>query len=194
MSYLHPRTHAYDGLLTIHRSEDCHQIGSTAIMLPGAARSPCLRFPRRFAHGGLAAPRTALWATAWYEIHSKAFTSANSPLRKDASKEPALASNSKTTNPIPTQASASVNPPKDARNATTAKKDLLSETTLANKEQRKADWAIIKEMAKYLWPKVWYCEAFIFLGYMGIDRVQCRMTGEPNFVLEQRSPCWLEQR
>jgi ABC transporter ATM len=46
-----------------------------------------------------------------------------------------------------------VNPPKDARNATTGKKDLLSETTLANKEQRKADWAIIKEMAKYLWPK-----------------------------------------
>lgn len=32
---------------------------------------------------------------------------------------------------------------------------LLSEQTLSNKEQRKADWAIMKEMARYLWPKVW---------------------------------------
>lgn len=33
---------------------------------------------------------------------------------------------------------------------------LLSEQTVSNKEQRKADWAIIKEMAQYLWPKVGY--------------------------------------
>lgn len=32
--------------------------------------------------------------------------------------------------------------------------NLLSEQTVTNKEQRKADWAIIKEMAQYLWPKV----------------------------------------
>lgn len=31
---------------------------------------------------------------------------------------------------------------------------LLSEQTVSNKEQRKADWAIIKEMSQYLWPKV----------------------------------------
>ncbi|KAL2354268.1 ABC transporter-like protein [Cryomyces antarcticus] len=30
---------------------------------------------------------------------------------------------------------------------------LLAEQTVSNKEQRKADWAIIKDMAKYLWPK-----------------------------------------
>ncbi|KAI9654604.1 MAG: Iron-sulfur clusters transporter atm1, mitochondrial [Alyxoria varia] len=30
---------------------------------------------------------------------------------------------------------------------------LLGEQTVSNKEQRKADWAIIKEMSKYLWPK-----------------------------------------
>ena len=36
----------------------------------------------------------------------------------------------------------------------TAKTDpLLQEQTLSNKEQRKADWAIMKEMSKYLWPK-----------------------------------------
>jgi hypothetical protein len=33
---------------------------------------------------------------------------------------------------------------------------LLSEQTVSNKEQRKADWAIMKEMARYLWPKVWW--------------------------------------
>ncbi|KAF2201203.1 ABC transporter [Delitschia confertaspora ATCC 74209] len=34
------------------------------------------------------------------------------------------------------------------------KKDpLLAEAVLTNKEQRKADWAIMKEMSKYLWPK-----------------------------------------
>ena len=30
---------------------------------------------------------------------------------------------------------------------------LLAEQPVSNKEQRKADWAIIKEMARYLWPK-----------------------------------------
>lgn len=45
--------------------------------------------------------------------------------------------------------------PEDNGNAKTPpKKDLLSEPIAANKEQRKADWAIMKEMAKYLWPKV----------------------------------------
>ena len=35
-----------------------------------------------------------------------------------------------------------------------AKNDpLLAEQTVSNKEQRKADWAIIKDMAHYLWPK-----------------------------------------
>lgn len=31
---------------------------------------------------------------------------------------------------------------------------LLLEQTVSNQEQRKADWAIMKEMARYLWPKV----------------------------------------
>lgn len=30
---------------------------------------------------------------------------------------------------------------------------LLAEQTVSNKEQRKADWAIIKDMSGYLWPK-----------------------------------------
>ncbi|KAJ5482950.1 Iron-sulfur clusters transporter atm1, partial [Penicillium diatomitis] len=36
---------------------------------------------------------------------------------------------------------------------TAPKKDLLSESAIANKDQRRADWAIMREMAKYLWPK-----------------------------------------
>jgi len=31
---------------------------------------------------------------------------------------------------------------------------LLSEKNVSTTEQRKADWAIIKEMSQYLWPKV----------------------------------------
>jgi len=43
---------------------------------------------------------------------------------------------------------------KSAKNA-----DLLAEKTITDKEQRKVDWAIIKEMAKYLWPKVGFSAA-----------------------------------
>jgi ATP-binding cassette, subfamily B (MDR/TAP), member 7 len=44
------------------------------------------------------------------------------------------------------------NPP--AKPAAAEKKDiLLAEQTVSNKEQRKVDLAILKEMAKYLWPK-----------------------------------------
>ena len=35
----------------------------------------------------------------------------------------------------------------------TQKDALLSEQTKSNKEQRKADWRIIKDMSQYLWPK-----------------------------------------
>ena len=37
--------------------------------------------------------------------------------------------------------------------AISKKDDLLSEATVSNKEQRKADWAIMKEMSAYLWPR-----------------------------------------
>lgn len=31
---------------------------------------------------------------------------------------------------------------------------LLAEQNVSNREQRKADWAIMREMSRYLWPKV----------------------------------------
>ncbi|EAT76694.2 hypothetical protein SNOG_15856 [Parastagonospora nodorum SN15] len=45
-------------------------------------------------------------------------------------------------------------PANDPATAKAAKTDpLLQEQTLSSKEQRKADWAIMKEMSQYLWPK-----------------------------------------
>lgn len=41
----------------------------------------------------------------------------------------------------------------DASSATSKQDALLTEQTVSNKEQRKADWAIIRQMGKYLWPK-----------------------------------------
>lgn len=42
---------------------------------------------------------------------------------------------------------------KDAAKPATTNDPLLAEQTVSNKEQRKADWAIIKDMSRYLWPK-----------------------------------------
>ena len=45
--------------------------------------------------------------------------------------------------------------PSKTKSAEAPKTDaLLAEQTVSNKEQRRADWIIIKEMAKYIWPKV----------------------------------------
>jgi hypothetical protein len=78
--------------------------------------------------------------------------------------------------------------PKDAKNATAAaakKKDLLGETAMGNKEQRKADWAIMKEMAKYLWPKVGE-----FLGHGVCDYLELSLTGYHTGRLGDQAPCW----
>ena len=44
--------------------------------------------------------------------------------------------------------------PDDAKSIGPKTDALLTEQTVSNKEQRKADWAIMKEMVQYLWPKV----------------------------------------
>ncbi|KAE8835911.1 hypothetical protein HRS9139_04009 [Pyrenophora teres f. teres] len=52
------------------------------------------------------------------------------------------------------QAIEAIKPAADAQASKVVKADpLLQEQVLTNKEQRKADWAIIKEMSQYLWPK-----------------------------------------
>lgn len=46
---------------------------------------------------------------------------------------------------------------------------LLSEQTVSNKEQRKADWAIMKEMSRYLWPKVLLAHVYGLGGSLMVD-------------------------
>lgn len=59
----------------------------------------------------------------------------------------------------------SVQKPLAAKTEAPPKTDaFLAEQTVSNKEQRKADWAIMKEMARYLWPKVGLF--FCVMGYL----------------------------
>jgi ABC transporter ATM len=53
------------------------------------------------------------------------------------------------------QSQANLDVPSSKSNGAPRAPDLLIEQTVSNKEQRKADWAIMKEMSRYLWPKVW---------------------------------------
>ncbi|KAJ5391251.1 hypothetical protein N7509_006741 [Penicillium cosmopolitanum] len=123
-------------------------------MLLKAARAPCWRPAARFAHPSFAGPSP--W-TRLNKTQLRAFT-CTSQLRNKVpdSKDLPAAKN----NPIPTPAppasqlidAKAIEKP-DGTVKAVAKKDLLSESTKATKEQRKADWAILREMAKYLWPK-----------------------------------------
>lgn len=124
-------------------------------MLLKAARSPCWRPAVRLVHPSFAGPSP--W-TRYDKTHIRAFTNAATLRNKVSdSKDAAAAKN----NPIPTPTppasqlveSKSIEKP-EGEGKVAAKKDLLSESHKATKEQRKADWAILREMAKYLWPKV----------------------------------------
>ncbi|KKK20107.1 iron-sulfur clusters transporter atm1 [Aspergillus rambellii] len=127
-------------------------------MLPRASRSPCWRISPRFI------PRRP--ATLCAAQH-RAFSVTKGPLRKQEETTSLSDTKTSTSTPNTSTPGPSVNKPASSppttQNAatttttttttTTKKKDLLSEATVASKEQRKADLAIMKEMAKYLWPK-----------------------------------------
>jgi ATP-binding cassette subfamily B (MDR/TAP) protein 7 len=106
------------------------------MLIPPLARAAC--------RPGLHAPTLRL-----HPVHHRIRVFTSSPLhRKDAHGErPKLGSQP------------ALEATKPAANATAAKSKiakadpLLQEQLLTNKEQRKADWAIIKEMSQYLWPK-----------------------------------------
>lgn len=73
--------------------------------------------------------------------------------RKDAQRIP---SPSSSTNVPPLEPQQGVKPEdvQKPKPAVPGKQDpLLAEKTVSNAEQRKADWAIMKEMTQYLWPK-----------------------------------------
>ncbi|KAF7594353.1 Iron-sulfur clusters transporter atm1, mitochondrial [Aspergillus hancockii] len=119
-------------------------------MLPRAARPPCLRISRRL---GSAVPRTTPRIPTCHGVQLRLFSTGKGLLNKNVTPDPT--SQRKTPSPdSPPAPPSPVQKTKNVQNAVgTPKKDLLSETTVAGKEQRKADWAIMKEMAKYLWPK-----------------------------------------
>lgn len=131
-------------------------------MLLRAARSPCWRAPGRFPLPASTVPRSTAWTTAHYGTQLRAFTSHSARRKQDTGDTPP---DQKTAslNSAPATRLANVDVVRkqgDAKNATTTKKnDLLSEAMNGRKEQRKADWAIMREMAKYLWPKVSFREA-----------------------------------
>lgn len=133
-------------------------------MLASVARSPCWRTSRRFTHLPYTVPRSTprpiapIAPIAFHDTQLRLFTSHGSSWRKhgDGDTAPEKKPASPNSAPAPRLANAEViQEQKNTQNAKVTKKpDLLSEATVANKEQRKADWAIMKEMAKYLWPKV----------------------------------------
>lgn len=83
------------------------------------------------------------------------FSSLGGSWRKQETGDTAPQRKTASLNTAPVANADAIQKQKNTQNATTTKKnDLLSEATVANKEQRKADWAIMREMAKYLWPKV----------------------------------------
>ncbi|GAB1216710.1 Iron-sulfur clusters transporter atm1, mitochondrial [Aspergillus terreus] len=128
-------------------------------MLPRAARPPCLRFSERFILRGTADPRSASWRAASYATHLRAFSTGKGPLRKQSTPDTPSDRKPPSSHAPPVSRPVDATPalkPKDVQSTAASaspKKDLLSETTVASKEQRKADWAIMKEMVKYLWPK-----------------------------------------
>ncbi|EAU36594.1 transporter ATM1, mitochondrial precursor [Aspergillus terreus NIH2624] len=128
-------------------------------MLPRAARPPCLRFSERFILRGTADPRSASWRAASYATHLRAFSTGKGPLRKQSTPDTPSDWKPPSSHAPPVSRPVDATPalkPKDVQSTAASaspKKDLLSETTVASKEQRKADWAIMKEMVKYLWPK-----------------------------------------
>ncbi|OJJ98033.1 hypothetical protein ASPACDRAFT_80144 [Aspergillus aculeatus ATCC 16872] len=128
-------------------------------MLPRAARSPCWRVPGRFVDQRQFVTRPTLWTSALHGVQLRAVSTSSDSNKKQVSASTPPASKNPTSptavQPGAANATQASTTAPENQNATTTpkKKDLLSEATLATKEQRKADWAIMKEMAKYLWPK-----------------------------------------
>ncbi|KAL4913696.1 P-loop containing nucleoside triphosphate hydrolase protein [Aspergillus aurantiobrunneus] len=117
-------------------------------MLPQAARSACWRAPARSIVLRPALPRSRPSTATFRWTQPRAFSTKKQP---DGSSP----SDRKTPIPEPSASSAkqATSSPQKTENVAATQKNLLNESAVGNKEQRKADWAIMREMAKYLWPK-----------------------------------------
>lgn len=71
--------------------------------------------------------------------------------RKDASRT--VQKEKKAKQPIPESVKPESVTPAKAAQPSSKNGPLLAEQTVSNKEQRKMDWAIMKDMVQYLWPK-----------------------------------------
>lgn len=151
-------------------------------MLLRVVQSPLWRAPRR-----LTDPRSTLSLSSRARFYNgnqwRVFTTNGSPLKKQTATEtPAPRKPVDVVTPAASkQATVDDKKQKTIDTAKSAKGGLLSETTVGNKEQRKADWAIVKEMAKYLWPKV---GAIMIRDAAPYTKSCCRMTGRPDCVSE----------
>lgn len=165
-------------------------------MLPRAVRSKCWR-PALYAH-----PRTAGRFSSTRPIPSQLRMFSLKPTLRNQStnNKDTISKNDAAATTPPSQpeiANASVVPQLEAEakvqvpKKDLAKQELLNEGAIANKEQRKADWAIMREMAKYLWPKVNALGRCLQVG--STDHI-CRMIGAQSFGLEQLCLCWWDQR
>ncbi|KAL6246124.1 Iron-sulfur clusters transporter atm1, mitochondrial [Rhinocladiella similis] len=104
---------------------------------------------------------TATYRTAPSRVLVRSFTR-SALLRRDEPAKRAIQAAKVAENPPTRSESAEVTKPETLQNAVTAKdaqepakKDatLLSEKVVSNKEQRKVDLAIMREMGRYLWPR-----------------------------------------
>lgn len=86
-----------------------------------------------------------------------------------------------------------VQKPADAKPAEPKTDLLLGEQTVSNKEQRRADWAIMKEMARYLWPKV-ASSPIWSLSFAGVNNYFGRGSWAPKSELRLLWLCWLARR
>ncbi|KAL2216168.1 P-loop containing nucleoside triphosphate hydrolase protein [Thermoascus aurantiacus ATCC 26904] len=125
-------------------------------MLLRAARSPCWRAPRRLTDPRFVLVRSSQRASFGDGNQLRIFTTTGAWRRQDtgdasSKQKPVDVATTKASRLADAQAAETQKGAAAAKSAKDA--DLLAEKTITNKEQRKVDWAIIKEMAKYLWPK-----------------------------------------
>ncbi|OXV10890.1 hypothetical protein Egran_01348, partial [Elaphomyces granulatus] len=122
-------------------------------MLGRAARSPCWRPLRPVCY---TAPCLSRQTTLGYENRVRIFTTNEAARARDDGAAKMIAGKPANVAPQSSKGASgeAIQSQRQTRNEKpSGKSDLLSDTTVANKEQRKADWAIIKEMVKYLWPQ-----------------------------------------
>jgi ATP-binding cassette, subfamily B (MDR/TAP), member 7 len=101
-------------------------------------------------------PRNQPWR-ARPEIAMRIFTSTNRARKDDSRQQSRIQTELQRQPPRPAEESVGKTPETARRTSpaqpATARKDPLALDQKTNQEQRKADWAIMKEMVKYLWPK-----------------------------------------